>query len=127
MRDRGVIVAGLVVFLAFATMPIWSGLAGGVPAGPPELELPAGVGACIADTATMRANHMRLLTEWRDEVVRENDRIYTSPDGLRCLKSLSGTCGGCHTDKVRFCDRCHDYVAVSPTCWDCHLAPPGES
>jgi hypothetical protein len=126
MRDRGLIVAGLLVFLALITFPIWSDLAAGVGHEPPELVLPPEGGQCLLDTPTMRVDHMRLLMEWRDEVVRDDDRITTAADGRRYYKSLSGTCMGCHTDKEKFCDRCHDYLAVSPYCWDCHVAPPGE-
>ena len=124
MRDRGVILTGLIIFLALVTFPIWSGLASGARSDPPELVLPA-EGQCVASTETMRANHMQLLMEWRDEVVRHNDRIYTTEDGRRYYKSLSGTCMSCHNDKEKFCDRCHNYVAVTPYCWDCHVAPPG--
>ena len=126
MRDRGVILTGLVVFLVLVTLPIWSDLAGGAGSQPPDLVLPAGGGKCLADSSYMRANHMRLLTEWRDQVVRHNDRIYTATDGHRYYKSLSGTCMRCHTDKEKFCDRCHTYVAVTPYCWDCHVEPRGE-
>ena len=37
-------------------------------------------------------------------------------------RSLSATClGECHGAKADFCDRCHNYAAVSPPCWNCHL------
>jgi len=32
----------------------------------------------------------------------------------------------CHTDKAKFCDRCHNYVGVTPNCWDCHVEPKGK-
>jgi hypothetical protein len=36
--------------------------------------------------------------------------------------SLTNTClRECHTAKADFCDRCHDYEAVSLPCWDCHM------
>ena len=73
----------------------------------------------------MRTDHMTLLTRWRDEVVRDDDRIYVAGDGRRYYKSLTGTCMSCHSDKERFCDRCHDYAGTAPYCWDCHVAPPG--
>jgi hypothetical protein len=125
MRDRGAIFAGLVFFLALVTYPIWSGLAAGEGGGPPELVLPPEGEKCVEETSAMRTDHMQLLMEWRDEVVRDNDRIYTTADGRRFYKSLSGTCMSCHADKEQFCDRCHNYVAVTPYCWDCHVEPPG--
>jgi len=126
MRDKGAILAGLIVFLALATFPIWYNLVAGGQSAPPELVLPPEGGQCVAATDYMRTDHMTLLMDWRDEVVRANDRIYTTSDGRRYYKSLSGTCMGCHADKEQFCDRCHDYVAVTPYCWDCHVVPTGE-
>ena len=34
-----------------------------------------------------------------------------------------GVCVKCHSNKERFCDRCHDYAGVKPTCWNCHIVP----
>ena len=65
-----------------------------------------------------------LLVEWRDRVVRDGVRTYRDDSGREVVMSLSGTCiGACHTDKAKFCDRCHDYAAVAPACWDCHIVP----
>jgi hypothetical protein len=126
MRDRGTIIAGLIVFLALITFPIWYNLMAGEQPAAPDLKLPPEGGQCIADTSYMRTDHMQLLVDWRDEVVRANDRIHTTSDGRRYYKSLSGTCMSCHADKGEFCDRCHDYVGVTPYCWDCHVEPVGE-
>jgi hypothetical protein len=126
MRDRGTIVAALVVFLALVTFPIWYNLATGGKAAPPGHEPPHEGGRCVADTAYMRTHHMELLMDWRDEAVRANDRIHTTSDGRHYDKSLSGTCLSCHVNKEGFCDKCHDYVAVTLYCWDCHVEPMGE-
>ena len=125
MRDRGTIITGLVVFLALVTFPIWYGMAAGADSRPPEIKLPEGDGKCVADTEYMRKDHMELLNRWRDDVVRNDNRIFVASDGRRYYKSLSRTCMSCHHDKAGFCDRCHDYVAVSPYCWDCHVDPKG--
>jgi len=125
MRDTGRIYLGLVVFLALITFPVWYNMVSGGEAGAPELTLPAGETQCVADTAYMRTEHMQLLMNWRDEVVRDNDRIYTAPDGRVYYKSLTDTCLGCHEQKDQFCDKCHDYVSVAPYCWDCHVVPEG--
>ncbi len=71
----------------------------------------------------MRANHMRLLNDWRDLVVREGERTYTAADGKVYEISLTGTCLKCHSNKETFCDRCHDYAGVTPSCWNCHIIP----
>lgn len=126
MRDKGRIVLGLLVFVALATFPIWYNLVSGKEVLRPDLVLPSGEDRCVADTEYMRTEHMQLLMDWRDEVVRSNDRVFTADDGRRYYKSLTGTCLSCHDDKARFCDRCHDYVSVQPYCWDCHVIPNGD-
>ena len=37
--------------------------------------------------------------------------------------SLTNTCLGCHSNKAQFCDQCHNYLEVTPYCWDCHVDP----
>ena len=119
MSDKGRIGAALVVFLALVTSPVWYNLASGEKA-PLDLRYPHEGGQCVEDTAYIRANHMLLLMGWRDEVVRASDTVYTTSDGRRYNKSLSGTCLSCHFEKEEFCDRCHDYVGATIHCWDCH-------
>jgi hypothetical protein len=64
-----------------------------------------------------------MLNNWRDEVVREGNRLYVAADGKEYNMSLQNTCMNCHSNKSKFCDECHNYVAVKPYCWDCHIAP----
>jgi hypothetical protein len=129
VRKRLLILGGLALFVALATWPAWHALAWSVrPA--PKLARPVGATECVAPTEFMRASHMKLLVEWRDRVVRDGVRTYTDRNGRVVTMSLSKTClGSCHTDKTKFCDRCHDYAGVKPTCWDCHevSAPPRPS
>ncbi|NQT35640.1 hypothetical protein HQ587_10660 [bacterium] len=33
------------------------------------------------------------------------------------------SCLDCHSNKSNFCDKCHNYVAVDPYCWECHIIP----
>jgi hypothetical protein len=124
MRDRGKILIGLVIFLALATFPIWYNLVKGEQSQPPEIVKPE-KGQCVRDAQYMKTEHMTLLMDWRDEVVRDNDRIFVADDGKRYYKSLSQTCMSCHANKDEFCDRCHDYLHVKPYCWDCHVEPKG--
>jgi hypothetical protein len=77
---------------------------------------------CVAQTEYMRANHMKVLHEWRDSSVREGKRIHTAPNGSRFQKSLN-TCLGCHANNRLFCFNCHMYANVRPKCWNCHLSP----
>ena len=44
-------------------------------------------------------------------------------DGVEYGKGLQLACMECHSNKEKFCDSCHDYAAVQPTCWECHITP----
>ena len=66
---------------------------------------------------------MQLLDVWRYQVVRVGKRLYTAEDGTEYRMSLQNTCLSCHSNKIDFCDRCHDYAGVTPDCWTCHLEP----
>ncbi len=123
MYDAGKIVPGLLVFAALFTLPVWLGVGRKTSAQAPKLELPTQSRRCVEDTLTMRAAHMELLNRWRDLSVRAGDRFVTTAGGQRFERSLTRTCLGCHQDKAAFCDRCHDYMGVTPYCWNCHVVP----
>jgi len=141
MFDSGKVIAGLIVFLILVTAPLWYGAISGRSGEVPKLELAEGLTDfsgvvspdmhCVRDTVYMRSNHMDLLNEWRDAVVRKGERVYEAPDGRRFVMSLQNTCVGCHHNKSKFCDRCHDYMSVDPHdymsvdpyCWQCHVEP----
>lgn len=81
----------------------------------------------MADTDTMRREHMNLLKHQRDRTVRE---------GVRTTQySLTG-CIECHASsknnsvigaRDNFCESCHAYVGVRLDCFECHASkpPPG--
>lgn len=122
MYNKGTIIAGLAIFVLFVTFPIWFN---GLDAGPlPKPELPpGGEKLCVAPASEMRDTHMQLLNEWRDDVLRNADRVSVTVDGKEYRKGLQTACMQCHSNKEKFCDSCHEYAAVQPTCWDCHLTP----
>jgi hypothetical protein len=127
MYDAGKIIVGLVVFIILATSPLWlNAMLGGSPE-VPEIKLPTnGSTECVEATDFMRAEHMDLLNQWRDDVVRKGTRDYVSTTSGKVYDmSLSRTCMDCHSNKAEFCDACHTYMAVSPYCWDCHVEPKG--
>jgi len=209
MSDRLMIVAGLAVFLALATFPIWYTMAIAEDASPPDLEQPAGAlqfsadwpgsggnlghdvdraalkavfeekgitlsddvqvtkgeqgkwrivdkdntrylvaknsdtmkvyAGCIEDKDTMVANHMSMLIDWRQSVVRDADKSCVKINGDDYAKSLTKGCMKCHTDRQTFCYRCHEYANILQpppllgakgtergiTCWNCHVEPKG--
>jgi hypothetical protein len=126
MYDGSKIIPGLVVFLLIVISPVLYNL-GNASYEPPELAKPAKGEECIEPTEWIRANHMQLLDEWRDWVVRDKERVYVASTGESHTISLQNTCMDCHDKKAEFCDRCHDEASVSPYCWDCHIAPEGLS
>jgi hypothetical protein len=130
MGEKGKIFLGLAIFVILITFPFWSRLAaaGDAPSDRirDDLEYPADEEVCVEDTEYMRASHMDLLNQWRDELVRDGDPEFRSPlTGQRFQKSLTKTCLSCHEDRDAFCTRCHDYADVQPTCWECHTTPGG--
>jgi hypothetical protein len=129
MRDKSKILLGLALFVILVTFPFWGRLAA---AGEPEVgraELvypdPSKATACVEDSAWMTSNHMNLLNDWRDGLVRNGITEYTSSSGVRYYPSLTKTCLDCHENRDEFCTRCHDYANVTPTCWECHTTPGG--
>lgn len=126
--SKNMIMAGLVVFVLAVLSPFWFNLITTTHAAPkPELLGKAATAKkCVMDKYEMRAEHMYLLDVWRDSVVRDGDRKYTGTNSETFDMSLStgeNSCLGCHEDKAKFCDSCHDYASVSPYCWDCHTNP----
>ena len=81
---------------------------------------------CVLPLEEQRDRHKELLNDWKQSVVREGDSIYVASDGEEYNMSLTGTCLDCHSNKAEFCDQCHSYAAVIPTCWNCHKLPEGD-
>jgi hypothetical protein len=124
MTDKPKIVAGIIVVVVVLTFPFWYALASGRTSSPPELAKPAG--QCLEDVEFMKAHHVDLLKQWREAVVRDGQKMYPSTHQGACEMSLTKTCLGCHTNRANFCDRCHNYADVHPTCWDCHVDAKGK-
>jgi len=118
---------GLVIFFGFATFPFWYN--GGRAAPPPEPKLDTPViqklekKECVASKDYMRKSHMDLLNKWRTEAVRLANRYYVSAAGKTYPVSLQRGCMKCHSNKTEFCDQCHNYIGLTPYCWDCHIPP----
>jgi len=126
--SKNLIIFGLAIFVLTVLSPFWFNIVT-VTQAAPEPELVGKAKAekkCVLDKYDMRANHMSLLDEWRDSVVRDADRKYKAANGHTFNMSLStgeNSCLGCHEDKAKFCDSCHNYASVSPYCWECHTNP----
>jgi hypothetical protein len=123
MYNKLTIIPGIAIFLLIVTLPLWLNafMTGSTV---PKVELPTnGEKQCVASAAEMRASHMQLLNEWRDDVLRNGNRTTVTVAGKEYRKGLQMACMECHTNKEKFCDSCHVYVSVTPYCWDCHLTP----
>lgn len=125
MHDAGKIFPGLVILLVLITLPFWYNAAFGKGGMRPEIQRPEGYQQCVEATEYMRVAHMDLLNDWRDAVVRDGKRVYVSTSGVPYDMSLTMTCMKCHTDREQSCDRCHNYVSVTPYCWECHVDQKG--
>jgi len=135
LYDIKYIALGLLIFFGLVLFPVIPNLGKTVAAPTPKLDTPAiqklaeKDRKCVMPTEWMRANHMQLLVDWRESVVRSKgsgggpteDRMFVNPEGKKYLASLSNTCMDCHSNKTQFCDQCHNYVAVTPNCFGCHL------
>lgn len=123
MYNAKAIVTGIIIFLIVFTSPFWLGWFGQDYKKTGVVILP-GEKTCIEETEWMRANHMRLLDEWRDQALREENREYQSAlTGEKFLISLQRTCMKCHSNYSEFCERCHVANSVYPYCWSCHIKP----
>lgn len=127
MYNGGKIIIGIIIFLLFATFPFYATI-GKVNEKPePKIDTPVinqmAVKQCVEPKAFMKAEHMKLLIDWRDAALRDGKRLYVATDGKTYDMNLQNTCMHCHSNKKKFCDACHNYTAVKPYCWTCHIAP----
>ena len=84
----------------------------------PEIRIERG-GACVAPTAEMRRDHMKMLVHQRDKTVRS---------GLRDSRFSLKNCVDCHASGATgsvlgndgFCSSCHAYASVKIDCFECH-------
>jgi len=138
LYNGGKVIVGLAIFIFLATLPFFYNIGNANKAPDPkvdpatvqqweaknQMESPAGKKQCVESREFMRAEHMQLLNNWRDSLVRDGNAKYVSNlSGRHFQMSLQNTCMGCHSSKKKFCDECHNYMAVKPFCWDCHIAP----
>jgi len=127
MYNSGKVIIGITIFLLFVAFPFYYNI--GKVIATPDLCLDTPVinelveKKCVESKEFMRVEHMTMLNDWRDSVSRDGKRAYVNTEGKLFEMSLQNTCMRCHSNKERFCDACHNYVAVKPYCWTCHIAP----
>jgi hypothetical protein len=127
MYNADKIIPGLIIFVAVLTLPFWYNMGKAATPPQPKIDTPAiqqmREKQCIVPKTEMRSAHMQILNDWRTQVVRNGLRDYKAPDGKIYNMSLQNECMKCHSNKVQFCDQCHNYMAVVPYCWTCHVEP----
>ncbi len=125
--NGGKIILGLIIFVGLFTFPFFYNIGKANVRPEVKIDTPAinelKEKKCVESKEFMRAEHMKLLNDWRDSAVREGARIYVNSAGKAYTISLQNTCMHCHSNKKKFCDQCHNYMAVNPYCWTCHIAP----
>jgi len=119
------IIIFLTVFLFVVSIPLLLNVGRATEAPLPSLDTPAinslANQMCVEPLEYMQSSHMQLLADWRDEVVRSGRLMYTSSSGQVFEASLENSCLSCHSNRVEFCDSCHDFLSVKVDCWSCHL------
>jgi hypothetical protein len=128
MYDENKVIPIILVFLIVFAFPLWYNLGKAAAKPDPKTNTPVieqmKEKQCIEPKAAMKTSHMKILDEWRYDVVRRDyNRFYTATNGKVYEKSLQNGCMKCHSNKTQFCDQCHNYMEVKPFCWDCHIAP----
>jgi len=75
--------------------------------------------ACVAPTAEMRRDHMKMLLHQRDRTLRQGFREprFSLKNCIECHASRET---GSVLGKDGFCSSCHAYAAVSMDCFECH-------
>jgi len=130
MYNGGKIIFGLIIFLALVTFPFYSNMGGSAKKAMPSLDTPVihalAKKECVRSGEYMKKEHMKVLDQWRDEVVREGKREKITVGGREFDKSLQNGCLQCHSNREQFCVECHKYAGVDPYCWDCHFDREGD-
>jgi len=126
MYNGGKIIAGLVIFLGLLTYPFYSNMGRSIDKANPSLDTPVinqlEKKECVQPKEIMRTEHMKVLDQWRDAVVRDGMRGTIAVAGRIVEKGLQNGCLQCHSNKKEFCTECHNYAGVKPYCWDCHFS-----
>jgi len=132
LYDKGKVIIGIIVFLALLSFPLFYNMGKAAKTPEPEINTPAiqslpeAERVCVEPKLYMRENHMKLLDEWRTQVVREGKRDYIGSNNKKYTISLQNTCIECHSNYDNFCNKCHSYSGITPYCWTCHLNKPEE-
>lgn len=108
----------IVAALALMTVPALVALVAfaGRPATSQPWLAPAKAGTtCLLPQATARYAHGSELRRLRDQVVRDGIRDTAGANG-----KVMASCRGCHSQRDRFCDRCHLRASVQLDCFGCH-------
>lgn len=132
MYDGGKVIAGIIILFALIALPFLYNMGKAAKVPEPKLDtpeiqrLPEEERVCVEPKEYMRDNHMKLLNDWRDWVVREGSRDYIGFTKKKYTMSLQNTCLGCHSNYDNFCNECHKYVGIKPYCWSCHVEKPKE-
>ncbi len=119
MYDKGKVLTGLAIFVIIVTFPIWYNASGSEHYPNPQILTKAK--DCVRPLAYMRSSHMKLLMDWMDRALKDDNITEVTIDGVKYPRSLQDGCMSCHKSQAKFCDKCHMYVGIKLPCWDCHF------
>ena len=82
MYNAKAVILGILVFAVLFSTPFWANFGGTKDYKRPAIVLPQNEKECVEPVEFMRAEHMYLLNEWRDQALRYENRTYVSSTGL---------------------------------------------
>ena len=105
MYNGGKIIIGILIFVGLVISPFL--LTGEKATAKPDpkvdtpeiMKLPENERKCVESKDYMKREHMKMLNEWRDLVVRDGLTIYINKSGKEHTMSLQNTCMKCHSNK----------------------------
>ena len=83
MYNAKAVILGILVFAVLFSTPFWANFGGTKDYKRPAIVLPQNEKECVEPVEFMRAEHMYLLNEWRDQALRYENRTYVSSTGKK--------------------------------------------
>ena len=75
MYNAKAVILGILVFAVLFSTPFWANFGGTKDYKRPAIVLPQNEKECVEPVEFMRAEHMYLLNEWRDQALRYENQI----------------------------------------------------
>ena len=108
MYNAKAVILGILVFAVLFSTPFWANFGGTKDYKRPAIVLPQNEKECVEPVEFMRAEHMYLLNEWRDQALRYENRTYVSSTGKKWTISLQNTSLNTNSKNEENCNNSHE-------------------